>query len=188
MGAQVEDAPKGKRRWQGVLFSLSFFVGITLSLLALGIAASFAGRLFARWNWAFAIGGAVFSLLAGLAAIFGPALRRRIPDPEIRKRGGLVGAFLYGFLYSVATVTTSAGPLLLLLTVAAAIGRPWYGAILSLSYAVGRGLPFLLLGLFAGTVGSWLARIGPARRSAEIISGVALVALAVYFIRLAQTL
>lgn len=171
-----------------MFLSLAFFGGITLSLLALGIAASFAGRLFARWNWIFAIVGAVFSLLAGLTAICGPALRRRIPDPDIRKRGGLAGAFVYGLLYSVATVTTSAGPLLLLLTVAAAIGHPLYGAVLSLSYAIGRGLPFLLLGLFAGTVGAWLARIGPARRTAEILSGAALILVAIYFVRLAQTL
>jgi cytochrome c-type biogenesis protein len=127
-------------------------------------------------------------LSAGLAAIFGPALRRRVPDPEVRKRGGVAGGFLYGLLYSVATITTSAGPLLLLLTVAAAVGRPAYGAVLSLSYAVGGGVPFLLLGLFAGTVGAWLARIDRARRIAEVASGVALVGLAVYFARLAQTL
>jgi cytochrome c-type biogenesis protein len=100
----------------------------------------------------------------------------------------VVGAFLYGFCYSVATVTTSAGPLLLLLTVAAAIGRPAYGAALSLSYAVGRGLPFLLLGLFAGAVGTWLARVNRARRIAEVVSGIALVALAGYFAWLARTL
>lgn len=188
MGAQVEDAPEGKRRWRGVLLSLAFFAGITLSLVALGVAASFAGRLFARWNWAFAIAGAVFSLAAGLAAVFGSTLRRYVPDPEIRKRGGLTGAFVYGCLYSLATITTSAGPLLLLLTVALAIGRPWYGAVLSFTYAVGRGLPFLLLGLFAGTVGAWLARIGRMRRIAEVTSGVALIGLAIYFFRLSQTL
>ncbi len=131
---------------------------------------------------------AVFALIAGLAAIFGPSVRRRVPDPEVNKRGGMAGAFLYGLLYSVATVTTSAGPLLLLLTIAAAIGRPAYGAALSLSYAIGRGLPFLLLGLFAGTVGSWLARLGRARRIAEVVSGVALLVLSIYFIKLAQTL
>jgi cytochrome c-type biogenesis protein len=60
--------------------------------------------------------------------------------------------------------------------------------MLSLSYAIGRGLPFLLLGLFAGTVGTWVARMGRARRIAEIVSGIALVALATYFLRLAQTL
>lgn len=161
---------------------------MVLSLLALGIAASYAGRLFARWSAAFAFLAAVFSLVAGLAALFGPVVRRRIPDPEIRKRGGIAGAFFYGLLYSIATVTTSAGPLLLLLTVAAAIGDPLYGAALSLAYAAGRGMPFLLLGLFAGTVGAWLARIGPARRIAEIVSGAALIWLAVYFVQLANTL
>ncbi len=188
MGSQTEDAPEGKRRRRGVLLSLSFFLGIVLSLLALGAAASYAGRLFSRWNSAFAVGAAVFSLVAGLAAIFGPVLRRYIPNPEVRKRGGIAGAFIYGLLYSVATVTTSAGPLLLLLTIAAAIGNPLYGAVLSLFYAIGRGMPFLLLGLFAGTVGAWLARIGRIRRVAELVSGVALIGLAVYFVRLAESL
>jgi len=159
-----------------------------LSLLALGTAAAFLGRLLSRWSAVFAVATALFSLVAGLAAIFGPVLRRYIPDPEIAKRNGIAGAFLYGLCYSVATVTTSAGPLLLLLTIAAAIGRPAYGAALSLSYAIGRGVPFLLLGLFAGTVGAWLARIESARRVAEVVSGVALLALAMYFVRLAQTL
>jgi cytochrome c-type biogenesis protein len=152
------------------------------------VAASYLGRLLAGWSWAFAIGVSLFSLAAGLAAIFGPAIRRYVPDPEIDKRGGIAGAFIYGLLFSIATVTTSAGPLLLLLTVAAAIGRPAYGAILSFSYAIGRGVPFLLLGLFAGTVGAWLARLGRVRRIAEVVSGVGLIVLAVYFARFAQRL
>lgn len=161
---------------------------MVISLLALGTAAAYLGRLFARWNAVFAIGAAAFSLAAGLAAIFGPALRRYVPDPEIAKRGGGVGAFVYGLCFSLATVTTSAGPLFLLLTVAAAIGRPAYGALLSLAYAIGRGVPFLLLGLFAGTLGAWLARLDRSRRIAEVVSGLALVGLSFYFVRLAQTL
>lgn len=177
----MEAAPVGKRRHRGVMLSLAFFFGMVLSLLVLGTAAAYLGRLLARWSAAFAIGTAIFSLLAGLAAIFGPQIRRYIPDPEISRHGGVIGAFVYGLGYSVATITTGAGPLLLLLTIAAAIGRPAYGAALSLSYAIGRGLPFLLLGLFAGTVGAWLARMGRARRIAEIVSGFALVLIGVYF-------
>ena len=95
VGSQVEGAPEGKRRRRGVLISLAFFFGVVLSLLALGIAASYAGRLLSRWNAAFAVGAAVFSLAAGLAAIFGPALRRRVPDPEISKRGGIIGCLVF---------------------------------------------------------------------------------------------
>ncbi|MCA1605705.1 MAG: thiol:disulfide interchange protein, partial [Acidobacteria bacterium] len=98
---------------------MAFFFGLVVSLLALGTAAAYLGRLLAGWNVAFAIGAAIFSLAAGFAAIFSPALRRYVPDPEIRKRGGIAGAFIYGLLYTVASITTAAGPLLLLLTVAA---------------------------------------------------------------------
>lgn len=170
------------------MLSLAFFCGVVLSLLTLGAAAAYFGRVLAQWSAAFAWGAAIFSLMAGMAALFGPWLRRYIPNPEIAKRGSIAGAFIYGLSYSVATITTAAGPLFLLLTIAAAIGRPAYGALLSLSYAVGRGAPFLLLGLFAGTVGAWLARMDRVRRIAEVVSGVALLALAVYFGRLAQTL
>lgn len=161
---------------------------MVLSLLSLGTAAAYFGRVLSQWSAAFAVGAAVFSIAAGLAAIFGPWLRRYIPDPEIARRGSVAGAFVYGLCYSVATITTAAGPLFLLLTITAAIGRPAYGAMLSLSYTVGRGAPFLLLGLFAGTVGAWLARMGRARRVAEIVSGIALLIIAVYFGRLALTL
>jgi cytochrome c biogenesis protein CcdA len=53
---------------------------------------------------------------------------------------------------------------------------------------VGRGAPFLLLRLFVGRVGLWLAWIDRARRIAEVVSGIALLALAIYFGRMAVTL
>ncbi len=83
----------------------------------------------------------------------------------------MTGAFVYGALYSVATITSSAGPLFLVLTVAAAVGRPAYGAGLSLAYGVDRGLPFLALGLLAGRLGAWLERVERVRRPAEVLSG-----------------
>jgi hypothetical protein len=100
--------------------------------------------------------------LAGLAAIFGPALRRRVPDPSVRRRGGIAGSFLYGTVYSIATITSAAGPLLLLLTISAAIGRPLYGAL--------------------------IARVERYRRPAEAASGVVLVGMSGYFVWLASVL
>lgn len=167
------------------LLAVLFFVGVTTGLLVLGTAAAYFGRLLVRWSASFAIATAVISILAGLVALFGPFVRARVPNPEIKKRGGVGGAFVYGLLFTVATITTSAGPLMLLLTIAAAVGKPVYGAALSLSYGVGRGLPFLLVGLFAGRIAGWLARLERGRRIAEIVSGVALIAVGAYFLRLA---
>lgn len=163
-------------------------MGVLLSILGLGIAASYAGRLFADWSVAFAVITAIVSITAGAAAILAPLIRRRIAAPNVEKRGGMLGAFLYGLAYTLATVTTGAGPLLLLLTIVAAIGRPVYGAALSFAYGIGRGLPFLLLGIFAGAVGSWLARVENLRRGAELSSGIALLAIGGYFAWLARAL
>ncbi len=154
----------------------------------LGTVAALIGRLLTQWSSAFALGAAVITFVAGMATILAPALRRRVPDPEVRQRRGVAGAFLYGVLFSVATITTSAGPLMLLLTIAAAMGRPGYGAVLSLAYGVGRGLPFLALGLFAGRLSSWIERIEPARRLIEVVSGIALLALSIYFVWLSTIL
>lgn len=177
-----------RRRAHAVLVSSAFFVGVVLSLVALGVAASYVGRLLAEWNVTFAIITAVISVVAGIAALWGPRVRLIIPASTVQQRGGISGAFIYGLAYTLATVTTGAGPLLLLLTVAAAVGRPAYGAVLSLAYGVGRGLPFLLLGIFAGAVSSWLARVDRWRRSAEVISGIALVVIGGYFGWLAYAL
>ena len=79
VGAQVEGAPNG-RRHRGTILSFTFFGGLVLSLVTLGIIASYLGRLMTRWSMVFALGTAVVSLVAGLAAIFGPTLRRFVPD------------------------------------------------------------------------------------------------------------
>ena len=175
------------RRRHGVALSVAFFVGLMVTLTVLGTIAAVIGRLLTRWSAAFALGAASLTFAAGLATLAGPALRRRIPNPAVRQRGGVLGAFTYGVAYSVATITTSAGPLILLLTVAAAIGQPTYGAVLSLAYGVGRGLPFLAVGIVAGGIATWLERIDRARRVAEIVSGLALLGLSIYFVRLAAT-
>ena len=184
-GGAVDEAPTDARRRRGVALSIAFFIGLVLTLGVLGTVAAVIGRLLTRWRSAFAIGAAALTLVAGAATLVAPALRRRVPDPEVRQRRGVAGAFVYGVLYSVATITTSAGPLILLLTVAAAMGRPAYGMSLSLAYGLGRGLPFLVLGLVAGRLSAWIGRIEPARRAMEIASGVALLALPIYFLRLA---
>lgn len=172
------------KRRGGLLLGLSFFFGVITSLLVVGTAAAYFGRLLARWSASFAVATAILSILAGIAALFGPRLRRRVTNPNVRKRGGIGGAFLYGLLFTVATLTTSAGPLMLLLIIAAAVGQPLYGAVLSLSYGIGRGLPFLFLAMFAERVTRWLSPVERGRRLAEVISGIALIGVGMYFFHL----
>ena len=154
-----------------------------LALVVLGTAAALLGRLLAGWRRVFAVGAAILTALAGLAVLFGPQFRRLVPGPPVPRGSGVAGAFTYGVLFSVATITTSAGPLMLLLTIAAAIGRPAYGALLAFAYALGRGAPFLALAIFSGRMQRWLDPVERMRRPVEVVSGLALLAVAAYFVR-----
>lgn len=177
VGARGDEAARDRLR--NLAVALSFYLAVLLSFALLGVAAAYIGELLARWKPVFAAIAAGISFLAGLAMIFSPQLRRRLPEPEARRLGP-GGAFVFGIVYSVAVVTTSTGPLLLLLAAAAAIGDLLFGALLAVAYAVGRGFPFLLLGIFGDWIIRWAARFARFARLAELVLGAGLVGLAIY--------
>lgn len=165
-----------KRSSYGFFIAGAFFVGIVLSLTMLGALAGRIGVIltetFGRY-WALAM--VVISIIAAIAAFSGPGIR--VAKLAAMRKPGIGGAILYGFIFSLGT---SAAPLLLLLSVAAATADPLYGLSLAFSFGLGRGAPFLLVGLFAGAV-SRLAQLTWLRRSIQIASGSALLFVAFYY-------
>lgn len=160
----------------GFLIAAGFFIGIVLSLAILG---SLAGRFgvilsesFGRY-WALVM--VFISVLAAIAAFYGPRLK--VTRLAAMRKPGIGGAVVYGFIFSLGT---SAAPLLLLLSIAAATADPFYGLGLAVFFGMGRGLPFLLVGLFAGAI-TRLAQLTWLRRGIQIASGSALLFVAFYF-------
>jgi len=167
-----------RSRKSGFAIAVAFFGGIVVNLTLLG---ALAGRLgmvltdsFGRY-WTLAM--AIISLLAAGVAFWGPRLN--IDTLMALRKPGCVGAFGYGFLFSLGT---SAAPLLVLLTIAAGQSSMGYGVLLSFAFGVGRGLPFLLVGAFAGTLLRF-ARISLWRRSIQYASGSALLLVGAYYLR-----
>ena len=176
--AGVVGASESQSRRSGFWIAAAFFAGIVVNLTLLG---ALAGRLgavltesFGRY-WALAM--AVVSLVAAVAAFYGPRLK--VDRLAAIRKPGLAGAFGYGFIFSLGT---SAAPLLLLLAVAAAQANPLYGLALAFAFGLGRGLPFLLVGVFAGAV-MRLARMGSWRRAVQVLSGCALLFVSFYYAR-----
>ena len=172
-----------QERRTGLLIALAFFLGIVVNLTVLGALAGRVGGVlsesFGRY-WAFIM--SVLSIAAAGVAFTGPRLRvQRLAD---LRRPGIGGAFAYGFVFSLGT---SAAPLLLLLTVAAAQAHVEYGLILAFAFGVGRGLPFLIVGIFAGLLMRF-ASLSRWRRPLQVISGCALLVVAVYYARAFTTL
>jgi cytochrome c-type biogenesis protein len=176
--AGVVGSSASKNRGAAFLIAVAFFVGIVTNLVILG---SVAGRLGAVLTESFgrywALGMALVSFVAAGAAFQGPRLST---ERLASLRGaGMAGTFLYGFIFSLGT---SAAPLLLLLTVAATQARPEYGFILALAFGIGRGLPFLLAGLFAGVLMRF-ARLSSWAGAIRVASGCALIFVGLYYVR-----
>lgn len=144
--AGVVGTAESRVRGSGFPIATAFFAGLVLSLTGLGAVAGLLGlvatQAVGQW-WMLIM--AALAFVAALLVLWGPSLRP--PDVTALRQPGFLGAFIYGLVFSLGTPAVS---LLLVLTVAAAEHRPAYGGLLALGYGVGRGLPFLLLGLFSG--------------------------------------
>lgn len=89
----------------------------------------------------------VFTIALGLI-FMGRFPMMPVYKPKISTVGGLVGAPLLGFLFGVGW-TPCIGPALAAVeTLAFEQASAWRGAILSLGYCIGLGIPFILSGLF----------------------------------------
>lgn len=162
----------------GFMIALAFFAGIVLCLSILGALAGrlgvFMTEMFGQY-WALAM--AAISALAALFAFYGPRLTTT--KLAALRKPGVGGSFVYGVIFSLGT---SAAPLLLLLSVAAATANPFYGFLLAFAFAIGRGLPFLIVSAFAGAVTKF-AQLTWLRRSIQIVSGLALLYVCYYYVK-----
>ena len=162
----------------GLPVAVAFFLGIVFSLTLLGAVAGRLGVIltetFGRY-WALAM--ALISLVAAGIAFYGPYLKPQ--QLQALRRPGLGGTFVYGFVFSLGT---SAAPLLLLLAVAAGQASVGRGLLLALAFGVGRGLPFLLAGVFAKSL-TGLAQSARWRRGIQLASGTALLFVCGYYVR-----
>jgi cytochrome c-type biogenesis protein len=176
--ASVAGASELQARRQGLRVAAAFFAGIVINLAVLGTIAGRLGALtteaFGRY-WALAM--ALLALVAAVVAFRGLGLQ--VDRLEALRRPGIVGAFGYGFVFSLGT---SVAPLVLLLTVSAASGRPQSGLPLAFMFGLGRGLPFLVAGLVGG-VAMRFARLGRWSLAIEVTSGGILLGVGVYYAR-----
>ncbi len=162
---------------RGFMIALAFFLGIVVCLSVLGaIAAKLGVLLTESFGQYWALSMAVISAIAALFAFYGPRLTTT--KLAALRKPGVGGSFVYGLIFSLGT---SAAPLLLLLSVAAATANPFYGFILALAFSIGRGLPFLIVSAFAGAVTKF-AQLSWLRKSIQIVSGIALLFVCYYYV------
>lgn len=135
-----------------LLAACSFVAGLSVVFLFLGLAASAAGRMLLQFQ-------AELGILAGLIIlVFGAHFLGifRIPlfdreariDAGGRRGGGALGAFVLGLAFAFGW-TPCIGPILgAILALVIQEGSASYGAALMVAYAVGLGVPFIVVAAF----------------------------------------
>ncbi|MEU6984161.1 cytochrome c biogenesis CcdA family protein [Streptomyces sp. NPDC046324] len=125
-----------------------FYAGLATTLVPLGAAGSFAGRLFyGNRDLLVALGGWTIIVLGVLQILGRGFASRRMAEVSGRIRPTTaVSVYALGLVYGLAGFC--AGPILgSVLTVAALSGSPAYGGLLLAVYALGMAVPLFLLAL-----------------------------------------
>lgn len=172
----------GVGRGRSFLLSLTFAVGLAITFMLLGIVASLVGGLIGGTShvWYYVVAAVCVLIGISMLGVF------RLPEvPEVgrlRERirlRGVLGALALGLVSGLVASQCATPVLAAILTyVMSKDGALVYGAALLFVYSLGRGVPIVLAGTFAGalkrlqTLGRWSTTIE--RVSAVIIIGVGL--------------
>jgi len=131
-------------------FSLAFVVGLSITFTILGAIASLMGTLLGD------VGGFWKYILAAVAIVMGlqmmGLLNFQIPTPRLVKteQKGLIGAFLLGMLFGVASSPCATPVLALILTFVASKHNLMYGISLLFVYALAHTVLIFAVGVSAG--------------------------------------
>lgn len=136
-----------------VMMSVAFFLGLATTMTILGASATALSGLIFQNKDALTFWGGVIVIGFGIMSLLG----KGFAGPQVKERpvASVAGSYLYGATFALGW-TACIGPILgALLTLLAAQGVAiLQGAVLSFIYALGLGMPLILMATFFSRLGS----------------------------------
>ncbi|MHB0670485.1 cytochrome c biogenesis CcdA family protein [Roseomonas mucosa] len=180
-GTGLRDAPPRSRT---VALGICFVAGFSLVFVLLGLSASALSGWLRRWSLEIQFGAGALVFVLGLfqTGLVRPTFLLRDARLPLAASGGTPGsAALLGIAFGFAW-TPCIGPVLAGVLAAAAIGGDWAGVPLLSAYALGLGMPFLLVAFYLPQAAAALRRFSRAGRTLQVASGVIMAAMGVLMI------
>ena len=171
-------------------FSISFIftIGLAVTFMLLGVIASMVGGLIGGTTrlWYYLVAGVCFVIGLQMLGVLNLALPSWFGSPREKVQlKGLPGAFLLGLVSGLVASQCATPVLAAILTyVMAQKASLIYGAVLLFIYALGRGVPIVLAGTFAGVLKGF-HNLGHWTEWMEKASGVIILLVGVYFLWIA---
>lgn len=178
---------KEQTRLRGLFLALTFVLGLAATYVAIGVTASFVGSVLglSRTGWTYAV--AAICVLVGLhmAGVLPLSFATWAPaQSRWAQMSGFAGAFLLGMLFGLVASPCAMPVLTLILALIAAKGQVAYGSVLMFTYALGHGLPLVIIGTVAGALAS-LQRFTQYSVAFQRVGGWLLIAVGAYLIWIA---
>ncbi|MEM7588892.1 MAG: cytochrome c biogenesis protein CcdA [Myxococcota bacterium] len=174
--------------WRGLRLSMAYVSGMVLLFCMLGILSASAGLLLGaalQQSWFLCLMAGFFFLMAcNLLGVFELSIPVWLSQTLSQVGGaGYWGAFFMGLVAGVLAVPCSGPVLAVILSLIAQQGNTTLGILLMTSYALGLGLPFLLLGTFSYAVNK-MPKSGPWMFGIKRFLAVCILLVAVYYLQL----
>jgi len=173
-------APRTRSRV--VLGALLFVAGFSLVFMAVFVFAGTLGRFLLQYGDIIMRVGGVLIILLGVVFIGQVTVLQRQVKPTWRPRTGLVGAPVLGILFALGWTPCISPTLTAVGILAGYGGEPARALLIGLAYCIGLGLPFVLVALGFGWVGTSLGWVRKHIRAINIAGGVLLVIIGVLMV------
>lgn len=179
MGSLIGENRGRSRLVAGVaLFVAGFTVVFVLGTTLVGVVSSF----LLAWSSLLVRILGVAMILLGLVFVGQFGMLQRVWKPQQLKSGGMWAAPLVGVIFALGWTPCSGPTLAAISALTVTTGSAGQGAILGLAYALGLGIPFLLLAAGLGWMGSAMAWMRRHIRAINLAGGITMIGIGVLMV------
>ncbi|GAA3883604.1 cytochrome c biogenesis protein CcdA [Leifsonia kafniensis] len=159
-----------------------FILGFTLVFVLTGVVFGFAGFWLNQYRDLITRIAGIIVILMGLVFVGQFGFTQRTVKSTWRPRMGLAGAPLLGAVFAVGWTPCTGPTLTAINSLSLTTGSPWQGGLLALFYALGLGIPFLLIALGLNWMTGAVAFLKRHIRAVNLIGGLFLIVIGVLMV------